>query len=90
MKSVGMFSGYCEDLRRLLDMLTDEQYAAEMEDNAELRLCVEYIGYKRKRKESEHYGSKNKHRGLKEVMGRKSNSGNVPRRVEKNCGGFRS
>ena len=53
MKSQDLFAGYCEELRRLLDMLTDEQFKAEMESNAKLRLCVEYIQYKR----SEHYGS---------------------------------
>jgi hypothetical protein len=55
MKSIGMFSGYCEDLRRLLDMLTDEQYYAELEANGKLQNVVNYIGYKRK--ESEHHGS---------------------------------
>lgn len=48
MKSIGMFSGYCEDLRRLLDMLTDEQYYAELEANGKLQNVVNYIGYKRK------------------------------------------
>lgn len=45
MKSIGMFSGYCEELREIIDKMSDEEYAKEAKDNAEI---LNFIGYKRK------------------------------------------
>lgn len=56
MKSIGMFSGYCEELRRLLDKMDDKEYG-KFNSSESNRNLINYIGYKRK--ESEHHGSKN-------------------------------
>lgn len=51
-KSEMMFSGYCEDLRRLLDKMDDKEFG-KFNSSENNRNLINYIGYKRTLKEKE-------------------------------------